>query len=124
MNILDLMILDIHLDCDKCPSIAQLRHLSRRIEPQWKDVARCLRPTSFQSNDIACIVHDYAHRLTDQSGIMLERWLKEHGKRATIRLLCESLLDAKCRLHGEEVFGEEVVERVAREYSPNENGNC
>ena len=116
-------MLDVLLDSDRCPSNAQLRHLSRRIEPQWRDVARCLRPPSFQSNDIACIVHDYSHSLTDQSAVMLERWRKEHGKRATIRLLCESLLDAKCRLHAEEVFGEEVVERVAREYTLNENGN-
>ena len=120
--LVDLMTFVIAADIDECPSNDQLRHLSRRIKPKWKDVARCLRPPSFQSYDIDDIEYEYRHSLSDQSAVMLERWRKEHGRQASIRLLCETLLNAECRLHAEEIFGEEVVERVGREYRSNEDG--
>ena len=96
--------------------------MSERIVQKWKIVARYLRPHSLQSCDIARIEHTYSHNLTDQSAVLLESWRKTHGKLATIRLLCESLLDAGCRLHAEDVFGEDLVERVALELKPSENG--
>ena len=120
--LLILMTFVVAADIEECPSNVQLRHLSRRIKAKWKDVARCLRPPSFQSYDIDDIEYEYLRSLSDQSAVMLERWCKEHGRQATIRHLCETLLDAECRLHAEEVFGEKVVERVAREYRPNEDG--
>ena len=120
--IVDLRTFNFAADIDKCPSNDQLRHLARRIRPKWKDVARCLRPPSYQSCDIKDIEYQYRDNLYDQSKVMLERWRKEHGRQATTKLLCESLMDAGYRRHAEEVFGKVVVERVAREYSPNENG--
>ena len=120
--LLFLMTFVVAADIDKCPNNVQLIHLSRRIKAKWKDVARCLRPPSFQCCDIDDIEHEYLRSLPDQSAVMLERWRKEHGRQATIRMLCETLLDTECRLHAEEVFGEKVVDRVAREYKPNEDG--
>ena len=109
-------------DIEECPNNTQLRCLSEQIKPKWKDVARCLRPHSFQCYDIDGIEYEYERSLSDQSAVMLERWKKKHGRKATIRLLCETLLDAECRRHAEEVFGEEMVERVFREHTPNKDG--
>ena len=109
-------------DIEECLNNTQLQCLSEKIKSKWKDVARCLRPCPFQYYDIDGIEYGYERSLSDQSAVMLERWRKKHGKKATIRLLCETLLDAECRLHAEEVFGEEMVERVVREYTPNEDG--
>ena len=108
---------------EECPNNTQIRCLSEQIKSKWKDVARCLRPYPFQYYDIDGIEYEYDRSLCDQSAVMLERWRKNHGRKATIRLLCETLLDAECRLHAEEVFGEEMVERVVREYSANEDGS-
>ena len=121
-GLVDLITFFVAADIEECPNNTQLRCLSEQIKPKWKDVARCLRPHPFQYYDIDDIEYEYKLSLSDQSAVMLERWRKKHGNRATIRLLCETLLDAECRLHAEEVFGEGMVERVVREYAPNENG--
>lgn len=94
------------------PTNHEMRQLSKLIALQWKDVARCFRPHLFESHDIANIECEHPRSLTDQSAVMLERWRRRDGKESTVRRLCESLLDAECRLPAEEVFGEELVDRV------------
>lgn len=100
------------LDGCRPPTDGELRQLSGLIESHWKDVARCLRPHPFETRRIATIECESPGRLMDQSATMLEQWRNTHGEEATVRLLCQSLLDADCRMPLEKVFGEKLVDRV------------
>ena len=100
-------------DWRRPPTIDELSQLSRLIAPQWKEIASSCRPYPIESHHIADIEFQYPRDLSGQSVEFLESWLKQHGRKATVGVLCESLMTANCRLPAEEVFGEELVAKVA-----------
>ena len=88
----------------------QCNNLGELISLNWQDVARKL---SFSMQDIKGIEAKYAPNLCEQSIEMLHRWLNRNGSKATVFILCKTLISSDARNHAESVFGSTFVESVA-----------
>jgi hypothetical protein len=87
------------------PSSEQVRELAKLLGRRWKDVARSLKPRKFDETEIDEISYGQQESITDKARSMLESWKREHGTKATIKCLYDSLVAAGCRLAAEKVFG-------------------
>ena len=88
----------------------QCNDLGKLILPNWQDVARKLL---FSMQDIKGIEAKYAQNLCDQSIEMLHRWLNRNGSKATVFILCKTLISSDARNHAESVFGGTLVQSIA-----------
>eukprot|EP00118_Oscarella_pearsei_P022841 m.267552 g.267552 ORF g.267552 m.267552 type:complete len:869 (+) comp40516_c0_seq13:292-2898(+) len=93
------------------PTSRQIFLLAKEIGFKWKDLARNLRPTPLDYNQVACIEYKHARDLHGQASCMLELWVSTHGSRASVGL-CSVLHETDLRLQAEIVFSPGLVKRI------------
>jgi hypothetical protein len=91
-------------DLLKEPSDEQLQDLGKILGTRWKDVARKMNMQEYEIEDIS---DRHKHEgIKEKATAMLQSWKNDQETySATIKSLYDILVDAKCRLAAEKVFG-------------------
>ena len=97
---------------DQVVSDHQLQLLSVEIASMWRNVARCLKPEPMHGQILDDIAIQYSHSLQEQTIVMLDMWRDKYGSIASIKTLCEVLINADKRIAAEKVFGGKAVQQV------------
>ena len=90
----------------------QFQLLSVEIAPKWRNVAHCLKPEPMHGQKLDDIAIQHPDNLQEQAICMLEAWRDKYGHTASIKTLCEVLINADYRATAEKVFGRTIVEQV------------
>ncbi|XP_062504700.1 uncharacterized protein LOC134181438 isoform X2 [Corticium candelabrum] len=99
-------------EVDQVVSDHQLQLLSVEIASMWRNVARCLKPEPMHGQILDDIAIQYSHSLQEQTIVMLDMWRDKYGSIASIKTLCEVLINADKRIAAEKVFGGKAVQQV------------
>ena len=101
------------------PTNNQLLELGKLLGKRWKDVARKMSPREMKESEIDEISYRHRDSIEEQATAMLHAWRGEHGAEATVKCLYDVLVDAKCTLAAEKVFG---ILKVTGTESPRGSG--